>query len=488
MQDEQTEAEEAAIEKELQETKVDLEKLATGSNFVIHKFYIPFVQRFNKYLVVLGLIMGILGVVGLTEFSPLTKPEEFLPRDHMLQIFSDTVGDKWAAGSDQEYIPLDVYWGVQDIERNFFGWYTGNESRYGDKLILDDSFDLSDPAAQTAISDFCTTLRTEPCTFSGCQGLGFLILPTGEFDCPIVDFQAWWNTTFGNTDYLKENKNETEKAEFFLRLENFALSENKLDFIGFIDNRLRYFGTAFRLTANPFAPASEKKPIENLLDSLTKEFNANAPSTAKNARFASEEFVQNAVEEALLQTTVRGLAITFPLVFVVLLYATNNYLLALFACSSIAFIVICVLGFVFAVLGWELGIAESIVSIMIVGLSVDYTVHLGHMYTYAGSEEGLETRDERFQYAVLTMGMTVIAGGSTTLGAGIFLFGAQITFFTKMAILLTLTVTFSLFYSFFFMMALASWVGPEGTYARVCSCRGKNRVGTDSAAQTKVDL
>ena len=120
----------------------------------MHKWYIPFVQRFNKYLVLLGIIMGILGVVGLTEFSPLTKPEEFLPTDHMLQIFSDTVGDKWAAGSDQEYIPLDVYWGVKDIERNFIGWYTGNVSRYGDKLILDDEFDLSDPAAQNTISGF----------------------------------------------------------------------------------------------------------------------------------------------------------------------------------------------------------------------------------------------------------------------------------------------------------------------------------------------
>ena len=117
-----------------------------------------------------------------------------------------------------------------------------------------------------------------------------MILPTAEFDCPIVDFQAWWNTTFGNTDYLKEDKNETEKAEFFNRLQTFAIAENKLDFIGFIGGKLRYFGTAFRLTANPLAPAVEKKPLEDRLDEMTKELNANAPSTAKNARVASEEF------------------------------------------------------------------------------------------------------------------------------------------------------------------------------------------------------
>lgn len=461
-----SQAEEEAEEKKLNETKIKLEDLVTWKNWPLYKFYIPFVRKYDKYIVLVGLGIAAFGMYGISNVSPLTKPEEFLPKDHMLQIFSDTFGSKWLAGSDSEYIALDVYWGVKGIERNFLGWYTGNESRYGDKLILDLDFDLSDPAAQAAIINYCETLRNETCTAPGCQGLGFLILPTSTPKCPIIDFQSWWQSTQGNTNYLIPNKNETQRAEFFSLLQQFRDLFSLDDLIGFIDGELRYFATDWVLTANPISPASVKKPIENQLQRLSDAYEATAPPTAKNIRFSSREFVQNAVEEALAATVIRGLAITFPIVFLVLLFATNNFILAGFACASIAFIVLVVLGIVFTILEWELGIAESIVAIMIVGLSVDYTVHLGHMYTFAGNHEGFETRSERFEYAILTMGTTVIAGGSTTLGAGLFLFGAQITFFAKMGILLTLTVVFSLYYSFFFMMPLASWIGPEGDYAK----------------------
>ena len=459
-------AEEEAEELKLEQTKIKLEDLVNSKNWLLYKYYIPFVRKFDKYIVLLGLCVGAFGIYGITNVSPLTKPEEFLPKDHMLQIFSDTFGDKWLTGSDSEYIALDVYWGVKDINRNFLGWYTGNESRYGDTLIYDLDFDLSDPAAQDAIIGYCDTLRVEPCTAPGCQNLGFLILPTSTEVCPIKGFRTWWTDRENNTDFALPNKNSTQRAEFFALLAQYRDEEGLDDYIGFVDGELRYFGTSWVLTANPISPASVKKPIENRLQELSDEYEKTAPSTAKNIRFASREFVQNAVEEALASTVIRGLAITFPIVFLVLLFATNNYILATFACASIAFIVLVVLGIVFTILGWELGIAESIVAIMIVGLSVDYTVHLGHMYTFAGNHEGFDTRSERFEYAILTMGTTVIAGGSTTLGAGLFLFGAQITFFAKMGILLTLTVTFSLYYSFFFMMPLASWIGPEGDYAK----------------------
>lgn len=461
-----SQAEDEEEERKLEVTKIKLEDLVTWKNWPLYKYYIPFVRKYDKYIVLVGLCVGAFGVYGITNVSPLTKPEEFLPKDHMLQVFSDTFGDKWLTGSDSEYIALDVYWGVKDIERNFLGWYTGNESRYGDKLIFDLDFDLSDPAAQTAIIDYCNTLTNATCFAPGCQGFGRLILPTSTPVCTIVGFQAWWTSTQGNTDFLVPNKNESQRAQFFSLLATYRDEQNLDEYIGFVDGELRYFGTSWVLTANPISPASVKKPIENALQRLSDEYEETAPATAKNIRFSSREFVQNAVEEALAATVVRGLAITFPIVFLVLLFATNNYILAAFACASIAFIVLVVLGIVFTILGWELGIAESIVAIMIVGLSVDYTVHLGHMYTFAGNHEGFETRSERFEYAILTMGTTVIAGGSTTLGAGLFLFGAQITFFAKMAILLTLTVTFSLYYSFFFMMPLTSWIGPEGDYAK----------------------
>ena len=41
------------------------------------------------------------------------------------------------------------------------------------------------------------------------------------------------------------------------------------------------------------------------------------------------------------------------------------------------------------------------------------------------------TREERMRAALVEMGISVVAGAITTFGAGLFLFGATITFFTK---------------------------------------------------------
>lgn len=69
--------------------------------------------------------------------------------------------------------------------------------------------------------------------------------------------------------------------------------------------------------------------------------------------------------------------------------------------------------------GWEFGTFESMNSIIIIGLSVDYVVHLANAYV----ENVKETRYERTREMLTIMGVSVLGGGCTTLGAGLFLFG-----------------------------------------------------------------
>ena len=61
--------------------------------------------------------------------------------------------------------------------------------------------------------------------------------------------------------------------------------------------------------------------------------------------------------------------------------------------------------------------AESIAGIIVIGFSVDYVVHLAHMYMEA-LEEGKVTSVDRFKYAMQNMGSTVVAGAITTGGEG----------------------------------------------------------------------
>ena len=91
-----------------------------------------------------------------------------------------------------------------------------------------------------------------------------------------------------------------------------------------------------------------------------------------------------------------GFMICFPVAFVVLVFATGSILVSLYAILSIVGIVGSLLGFTKVALGWTLGTSESIAGTICIGLAVDYTVHLGHVYTESKEKtrEGKMTRDD----------------------------------------------------------------------------------------------
>ena len=91
-------------------------------------------------------------------------------------------------------------------------------------------------------------------------------------------------------------------------------------------------------------------------------------------------------------------------------------------------------------------------------MAVDYTVHLGHVYT----ESKEKTREGKTRDALAVMGVTVVAGGVTTLGCAAFMFTCTLTFFSSMATLIGGTIFFSLLFALFFFMPLCALIGPQG--------------------------
>ena len=73
---------------------------------------------------------------------------------------------------------------------------------------------------------------------------------------------------------------------------------------------------------------------------------------------------------------------------------------------------------------------------LVVGFSVDYTIHLGHMFVAAGREHDLGNRLDRFSFAIRKMGGTVVVGAVTTLGAGLFMLPCKLVSFYKLGLLL----------------------------------------------------
>jgi len=65
--------------------------------------------------------------------------------------------------------------------------------------------------------------------------------------------------------------------------------------------------------------------------------------------------------------------------FIILIFATGNILLSLLAIISVAVVIVSVVALM-VFQGWELGVSESIAVVIMIGLAVDYVVHLAADY------------------------------------------------------------------------------------------------------------
>lgn len=71
--------------------------------------------------------------------------------------------------------------------------------------------------------------------------------------------------------------------------------------------------------------------------------------------------------------------VSLAFALIVLLLSTHNVIVSLYSVFCITGIVVSVVT-VMELSGWELGVAESITIVILIGFSVDYVVHLANHY------------------------------------------------------------------------------------------------------------
>ena len=129
-------------------------------------------------------------------------------------------------------------------------------------------------------------------------------------------------------------------------------------------------------------------------------------------------------EKQFIDQAISGIALTMVFVFIVLFIVTRNFVQALISVFCVGVIILSVLT-VIVFKGWEFGIAESIGVVIIIGLSVDYVIHLSAAYIHTPFND----RNARMKQAYTEMGVSISSGTLTTFGSGIMLFGGQFTTF-----------------------------------------------------------
>merc|ERR1711988_1884327 len=164
--------------------------------------------------------------------------------------------------------------------------------------------------------------------------------------------------------------------------------------------------------------------------------------------------------EQLYADVIFGITASLVFAWVVLTLMTHNIMVSSICTVVIAGIICSVLFMLTAFTDIAIGMNEAIITVVLVGLSVDYVVHLGHAY----NESGGATRLDKTKEAYTQLGVSIVSGALTTIMAGVFLFACVFTFFFDFGKFITFTIICSFLSSMILLAALLVTFGPEGDF------------------------
>jgi hypothetical protein len=134
-----------------------------------------------------------------------------------------------------------------------------------------------------------------------------------------------------------------------------------------------------------------------------------APPSCATAWTTSMAYMAAETQASLQAACWRAGLLSLVIAFAVLMAATRNLTVSLFATGTIATILFWTVVIVVA-MGWELGLMESMDIAILIGISCDFVVHFSHSYCEC-SKDG---QQERMTHALHTMGISVVAAAVTT--------------------------------------------------------------------------
>ena len=93
-----------------------------------------------RYYIIFGfLIWGIIASFYASKIGPLTEPEEFIPKDHQINVIQNKLKDQFD-GQGNDGLIVTLFWGVKGLDGA--GGSQWDSSNIG-KATLDDQADFS---------------------------------------------------------------------------------------------------------------------------------------------------------------------------------------------------------------------------------------------------------------------------------------------------------------------------------------------------------
>lgn len=439
-----------------------------------------FYLTINRYLVICVTKLRIfwiifLGLVGIgSAVIVFYKPGLMLPNLLHFQLFQpfhpfeqyelvykekfifERLNNDWGIGSK---MPLRWVWGIKATDN-------GNHMNPASKghLVLDNSFNISDPESQEWLLNFCIRLKAQ--TFY--QSTLGPLLP----NCFIENFKMWM--TRKCVDQI-DHIDRTPCCE----ISSFPYSSLVFDACiveavsALYQTPREYFmpGVAGpKFTKGAFPPHVVALVVEfesnepfSMSYMQMNEFYAHvenwtntelseAPKGLQNGWFLSElQFFD--LQETLASGTLWAIGLSAALSLGVLLPTTLNLIVSFFSVLSMACAVIVTIA-ILVLLGWKLNVLESIAISTSAGLAVDFNLHYALGFTFASGSSTARAISTLMSSA----GPTATAAITTGM-AGVFLLYSQVLPYSQIGTFLALVMTVSWLYATLFLCSLLSLCG-----------------------------
>jgi len=396
-----------------------------------------------KIFIVIGVVLwaGIC-LWRISQFEPAKEALQMLPDNNYIAKLQDSLRNDYHTGEDDNTIQISFVYGIKGISKKGVSRWDASDRG---TVIFDDDFDMSSTVNQQRILDICNGLLTNS------------LVKDQKVTCWVKDFLDAQN---GGTPVAQVN--------FYTELETYlATTKGQNQYsdsqIGYIDGKLYFMRIIALASDQPFQGYKKLEPVYDKWEALKDTNNKASLDGIKNSyQTAGIHWAYLATEKEFVNGAIQGTFISLTFAFIILIISTLNIVTATYSILSIAGIVISVVSLM-EILGWSLGIIESIAIVILIGFSVDYAVHLANHYV----ESVYEDKYRRMQDALSSMGISIFSGAITTIGSGIFLFAATIVFFQKFAVLIVSTIIFSLFFSLVFFSALNHLIGPQKKFGNL---------------------
>lgn len=353
---------------------------------------------------------------------------------------------------------LQVLWGTLGVDRSSCDPW--NDQDLG-VVIWDDDFDLADPHAQAALLNACTAPLTEPTLMvRGADG-GWS--DSDDHMC-VIRALAGWAAERNRTFPFPRNEFNPALLDFLSTqpqwLASLSFAPTSSANGGGDSWRVRHVAVSFTLSVEPHAPASRRRRVYDRWEELLADLNAAAPPTAKHAtQSATALWILMALQE-LMVTYAFGVVLCSVLVgFCFVLLSTRSLTLATLCTITISATVAAWAGVLLACGAFDqgLGVVESLVLMVSVGLMLDPITHIAFAYSEAHG-----TREERLASSLSVIGISVLAGCVSTAGACSIMALATIVLFSRFAVLFCSLMAVTLLYANVFLAPLLLLFGPVG--------------------------